>query len=80
VGEKQNPPFQLSFNPSLKVDFQGSAISEKIFIRHARLGPRFSPTLPKFRRSEMGIQLPLFLEAKRRFQFKLDPPLQKGVP
>jgi hypothetical protein len=24
VGEKQNQPFQLSFNPSLKVDFQGS--------------------------------------------------------
>jgi hypothetical protein len=24
VGEKQNQPFQLAFNPSLKVDFQGS--------------------------------------------------------
>ena len=24
MGEKQNGPFQLSFNPSLKVDFQGS--------------------------------------------------------
>src|SRR5712692_3960976 len=27
VGEKQNQPFQLSFNPSLKVDFQGSRIT-----------------------------------------------------
>jgi hypothetical protein len=25
VGEKQNQPFQLSFNPSLKVDFQSAA-------------------------------------------------------
>ena len=24
MGEKQNRPFQLSFNPCLKVDFQGS--------------------------------------------------------
>jgi hypothetical protein len=27
VGEKQNPPFQLSFNASLKVDFQGSCVT-----------------------------------------------------
>jgi hypothetical protein len=27
VGETQNPPFQLSFNPSLKVDFQGSRVT-----------------------------------------------------
>jgi len=27
VGEKQNQPFQLSFNPSLKVDFQGSRVT-----------------------------------------------------
>jgi len=27
VGEKQNQPFQLSFNPSLKVDFQGSRVA-----------------------------------------------------
>jgi hypothetical protein len=27
VGEKQNPPFQLSFNPSLKVAFQGSRVT-----------------------------------------------------
>jgi hypothetical protein len=27
VGEKQNQPFQLSFNPSLKVDFQGSCVA-----------------------------------------------------
>jgi hypothetical protein len=26
VGEKQNQPFQLSFNASLKVDFQGSRL------------------------------------------------------
>ena len=27
MGEKQNQPFQLSFNPSLKVDFQGSRVA-----------------------------------------------------
>ena len=27
MGEKQNQPFQLSFNPSLKIDFQGSRIT-----------------------------------------------------
>jgi hypothetical protein len=27
VGEKQNQPFQLSFNQSLKVDFQGSRVT-----------------------------------------------------
>jgi hypothetical protein len=27
VGEKQNHPFQLSFNPSLKVAFQGSRVT-----------------------------------------------------
>jgi len=27
VGEKQDQPFQLSFNPSLKVDFQGSGVT-----------------------------------------------------
>ncbi len=27
MGERQNGPFQLSFNASLKVDFQGSRVS-----------------------------------------------------
>ena len=27
MGEKQNQPFQLSFNPHLKVDFQGSRVT-----------------------------------------------------
>src|SRR5271166_4490494 len=27
MGEKQNQPFQLSFNPTLKVDFQGSRVT-----------------------------------------------------
>ena len=27
MGEKQNQPFQLFFNPSLKVDFQGSRVT-----------------------------------------------------
>ena len=29
MGEKQNQPFQLLFNPSLKVDFQGSRVTSK---------------------------------------------------
>jgi hypothetical protein len=27
MSEKQNQPFQLSFSPSLKVDFQGSRVT-----------------------------------------------------
>jgi Transposase DDE domain group 1 len=27
VGEKQNQPFQLTFNASLKIDFQGSRVT-----------------------------------------------------
>ena len=27
MGEQQNQPFQFSFNPSLKVDFQGSRVT-----------------------------------------------------
>jgi hypothetical protein len=27
VGERQNRPFQLSFNSSLKVDFQGARVT-----------------------------------------------------
>ena len=27
MGERQNQPFQLSFNASLKVDFQGSRVT-----------------------------------------------------
>jgi hypothetical protein len=27
MGEQQNQPFQLSFNRSLKVDFQGSRVT-----------------------------------------------------
>ena len=27
MGEKQNQPFQLTFNPCLKVDFQGSRVT-----------------------------------------------------
>ena len=27
MGEKQNPPFQLSSNAALKIDFQGSRVT-----------------------------------------------------
>ena len=30
MGEKQNQPFQLSFNASLKVDFQGSRVTSDV--------------------------------------------------
>jgi len=44
MGEKQNQPFQLSFNASLKVDFQGSRVTSDgglILVRELdeRLGP-----------------------------------------
>ena len=39
MGEKQNGPFQLSFNASLKVDFQGSRVTSDgvlILVRETR--------------------------------------------
>ena len=30
MGDKQNQPFQLSFNASLKVDFQGSRVTSDL--------------------------------------------------
>ncbi len=44
MGEKQNGLFQLSFNPSLKIDFQGSRVTSDgglIVVRELdeRLGP-----------------------------------------
>ena len=30
MGEKQDQPFQLSFNASLKVDFQGSRVTSEL--------------------------------------------------
>jgi outer membrane protein TolC len=38
VGENQNQPFQLSFNPSLRVDFQGSRVTsdgDLVLVREA---------------------------------------------
>jgi predicted ribosome quality control (RQC) complex YloA/Tae2 family protein len=29
MGDKQNQPFQLSFNASLKIDFQGSRVTSE---------------------------------------------------
>jgi hypothetical protein len=42
VGEKQNPPLQLSFNASLKVDFQGSRVTSdggSILVRELNTPP-----------------------------------------
>ncbi len=30
MGETQNQPFQLSFNASLRVDFQGSRVTQRL--------------------------------------------------
>jgi len=38
VGETQNQPFQLSFNPCLKVDFQGSRITSDSGLLRCRAG------------------------------------------
>jgi hypothetical protein len=40
MGEKQNEPFQLSFNASLKVDFQGSRVTSDggLILVRERLG------------------------------------------
>jgi len=49
MGDKQNQPFQLSFNGLLKIDFQGSRVTSDgglILVRELdeRLG--FGPSVP----------------------------------
>ena len=58
MGDKQNQPFQLSFNASLKVDFQGSRVTSDgglILIREYR---KFSANL-KTRKARWGVLIPL---------------------
>src|SRR3974377_1208616 len=65
MGEKQNAPFQLSFNASLKIDFQGSRVTSDgglILVRELddRLG--LGELLPRHRsdsRRGKNTQLPL---------------------
>jgi hypothetical protein len=64
VGEKQNQPFQLSFNASLKVGFQGSRVTSDgglILVRELdeRLG--FSGLIDQYLTDSRGknTQLPL---------------------
>ena len=66
MGEQQNQPFQLSFNPALKVDFQGSRVTSDgglLLVRELdeRLGlTRYSLTgecrVFKMRRSEQALK------------------------
>jgi hypothetical protein len=65
MGEKQNEPFQLSFNPSLKVDFQGSRVTSDGGLILARelderlgLGDLIAECLSDARRGK-NTQLPL---------------------
>jgi hypothetical protein len=60
LGEKQNQPFQLSFNASLKVDFQGSRVtSDGGLILVRELGERLGRE-----RSKRKSQLKSFLPTK----------------
>ena len=57
MGEKQNGPFRLSFNASLKVDFQGSRVTSdggRILVR--QLGERLG----------FGVLITLHLSDSRR--------------
>ena len=65
MGEIENQPFQLSFNSSLKVDFQGSRVMSDgglIVVReldeHLGLGDLIAPHLTDSRRGK-NTQLPL---------------------
>ena len=71
MGEKQNQPFQLSFNASLKIDFQGSRVTSDgglILVRELdeRLG--FGELIAQHltdSRSGKNMQLPLADPAER---------------
>jgi hypothetical protein len=74
MGEKQNGPFQLSFNASLKVDFQGSGVTSDgglILVRELdeRLG--FGDLIAKHltgsrRGSECGTTLNAYVTSRKR--------------
>ena len=65
MGEKENQPFQLSFNPSLKVDFQGSRVTSDsglLLVRELDERPGLSSLLAEHLtgdRRGKNIQLPL---------------------
>jgi hypothetical protein len=61
MGERQNQPFQLSFNTSLRVDFQGSrVISDSALIVVRELDKRMAAVciLNGTRESNTGIRAP----------------------
>ncbi len=73
MGDKQNQPFQLSFNASLKVDFQGSRVASDgglILIRELdeRLG--FGELVEEYLTDSRGVVVGLahtaFVEFRRR--------------
>src|SRR5512136_2263037 len=65
MGEKQNQPFQLSFNASLKVDFQGSRVTSDgglILVRELDERPGFGELITQHlsdSRKGKNTQLPL---------------------
>ena len=64
MGEKQNQPFQFSFNPSLKVDFQGSRVTSDaglILVRELDESLGFSELIEQHLTDSRGknTQLPL---------------------
>jgi hypothetical protein len=61
VGEKQNQPFQLSFNSSLKVDFQGSRVTSDGGLILVRERPRDGAwmRLAAYRRKLVPLKVPL---------------------
>ena len=64
MGEKQNQPFQVSFNASLKVDFQGPQMTSDeglILVRELDERLRFSDLITKHLTDSRGknTQLPL---------------------
>jgi len=53
MGNKQNQPFQLSFNRSLKIDFQGSRVTSHgglILVRELDERPGFSDLIARYLR------------------------------
>src|SRR3984893_16866969 len=65
MGEKENQPFQLSFNPLLRVDFQGSRVTSDsglLLVRELDERPGLSSLLAEHLtgdRRGKNIQLPL---------------------
>jgi hypothetical protein len=65
MGDKQNQPFQLSFNASLKINFQGSRTRRQSG-RPGKIGGDHEPALKHIRFSILSRRFPVLSKELRK--------------